>query len=74
VAVQDRLNQHSSFPYNLGVVVDAGNGGCVVTEVSNRQTINGTCFDKGDFAISVKWSVGWLVSLWPCAQLLSTNN
>jgi hypothetical protein len=55
VAVQDRLNQSTSYPYQLGVVVDAGGGSCVVTEVDSRRTINGTCFDKGDFAISVKW-------------------
>ena len=55
VAVQDRLNQSTSYPYQLGVVVDAGDGSCIVTEVDSRRTINGTSLDKGDFAISIKW-------------------
>ena len=67
VAVQDRLNQSTSYPYQLGVVVDAGDGSCVVTAVDSRRTINGTCFDKGDFAIFVKWCV----AVPPCSVVWS---
>jgi hypothetical protein len=54
VAVQDRENQGHTFPFMIGSVANATNGRCVA-KVTERQTIDGTLYHAGDYAISVQW-------------------
>ena len=43
-------------PFMIGITQDTGNGSCLMRRSSlRREAINGTRFDPGDYAISVKW-------------------
>ena len=55
VAVQDREAQGYTVPFLIGITQDTGNGSCIVEEVKGDKSIDGTRFNKGDYAISVKW-------------------
>lgn len=43
------------FDVSIGVTVDTGNGKCIVEQVQERKTIDGTQFNSGDHAIAVRW-------------------
>lgn len=56
VAVQDRSASGRQEHYLIGVTVDCGNGSCILKQVQkDREHIDGTRFDTGDFAIAVRW-------------------
>ena len=47
------------MPFLIGVTLDVGGAGgsCISEQVTKRKMIDGTRFDPGDYAISVKWRV-----------------
>ena len=47
IAVQDRENQDHTLTFMVGITRDAGDGTCIVEQVKERTTINGTRFDPG---------------------------
>jgi hypothetical protein len=51
----DRENQGHSFPYYIGQTVDAGDGSCIIKQCTERESINGTSFTRGDYVIAVRW-------------------
>ena len=61
--MQDREDGNHAVPFLIGVTQDTGGGSCIVEKVAERKSINGTRFDAGDYAISVKWWVNMVVVL-----------
>ena len=55
LAFQDRENQNHTYPYLLAIAADAGNGSCVLKQVTGREKIDGTSYTAGDFVLSVRW-------------------
>ena len=56
VAVQDREGQDVNVPFWIGLVVGAGaDGSCVARKIEERETISGTRYDPGDYAVTVVW-------------------
>ena len=47
IAVQDRQGQGHTVPFLIGITLDTGGGSCIIEEVQDRKTINGTRFDPG---------------------------
>jgi hypothetical protein len=55
VAFQDRTNQSHTFPYWIAQTIDSGNGSCIIKQYTERETIDGVCFTRGDYVLAVKW-------------------
>ena len=55
VAVQDRTAQGREEHFMIGITVDCGDGSCIKRKVAEKETIDGTRFDPGDYAIAVRW-------------------
>jgi hypothetical protein len=57
VVVQDRTASAGEEHYLVGITVDVGDGSCIVRHVQgdDREHIDGTRFDPGDYAIVVQW-------------------
>jgi hypothetical protein len=55
VAVQDRTAQGREEHYLIGITIDCGDGGCIVKHCDEREYIEKTRFDPGDYAIAVRW-------------------
>ena len=55
VAVQDRTAQGREEHFLVGVTVDCGGGSCIKRRIGEKETIDGTRFDPGDYAIAVRW-------------------
>lgn len=56
VAVQDRSASREEH-YIIGITVDCGDGGCILKQAQgkDREYIDGTRFDNGDYAVAVRW-------------------
>ena len=54
VAVQDREDQGHASPYLLAQAVDVGDGTCIIKRVTQRESIEGTSFTRGDYAVAVR--------------------
>ena len=61
----NREDGNHDVPLLIGITQDTGGGSCIVEieKVAERKSINGTRFDAGDYAISVKWWVNMVVVL-----------
>jgi hypothetical protein len=57
IAVQDRRASGREEHYVVGITVDCGDGECIVKHVLDREQIDGTRFDPGDYAIAVQWLI-----------------
>jgi hypothetical protein len=58
IAIQDRTAFGRQEHYLIGITIIAetdGGRGCIAKHCSERETIEGTRFDPGDYAIAVQW-------------------
>ena len=55
IAVQDRRAQGSDAHFLIGITVACDGDSCIKKKVEVRETIDGTRFDPGDYAIVVRW-------------------
>ena len=55
VAVQDRSAEGREEHFLVGITVDCGGGSCIKRKVQEKEVIDGTRFDPGDYAIAVRW-------------------
>ena len=64
----DRENQEHDVPYYIGLTVAlAGGNVCASRLVHDRETIDGTRYDPGDYAIAVIWYLHHPLALLPCS-------
>ena len=64
----DRENQEHDVPYYIGLTVAlAGGNDCASRRVHDRETIDGTRYDPGDYAIAVIWYLHHPLALLPCS-------
>ena len=71
--------------YIIGITVDCGNGGCILKQVQgkDRECIDGTRFDNGDYAVAMRWLTRLdedldpeqrTFELDPCSQIFTINS
>ena len=55
VVVKDRTTQGNEEPFLVGITRACNGDSCIKREIQERETIDGTRYDPGDYAIAVQW-------------------